>query len=88
MYPPRQSVEVTQPVKFTTTVSGVGKENFSYQWRHNGTDIDGETSNTLSIDKVTKVLGGSYECVVMNEYGDHIISGASVLSQLNNVLYF
>ena len=82
VYPPSQSVEVTQPVKFTITVSGVGKENFSYQWRHNGEDINGETSNTLTIDSVTKDDGGTYECVVKNGYGDCVTSNISELSKL------
>ena len=78
---PRQSVEVTQPIHFTTTVSGVGKENFSYQWRHNGQDINGEISATLTIDSVTKDHGGSYECVVQNEFGDCVTSNASMLGE-------
>ncbi|XP_065894736.1 uncharacterized protein [Dysidea avara] len=77
--PPSRSVEVTQPVKFTTTESGVGKENFSYQWRHNGEDINGETSNTLTIDSVTKDDGGTYECMVKNEYGDYCTSNVAKL---------
>jgi len=80
--PPSQSVEVTQPVKFTTTVSGVGKENFSYQWRHNGEDINGVTSNNLTIDSVRNNDGGTYECVVRNEYGDYVASSISELSKL------
>ena len=86
MVPPSQSVEVTQPVKFTTTVSGVGKENFSYQWRHNGEDNNGKTSNTLTIDSVTKDDGGTYECVAMNEYGDCVTSNISELSKLMYIL--
>ena len=82
MNPAIQSVEVTQPAKFTTTVSGVGKENFTYQWRHNGEDINGETSNTLTIDSVTKDDGGTYECVVKNGYGDCVTSNISELSKL------
>ena len=88
VYPPSHSVEVTQPVKFTTRVSGVGKENFSYQWRHNGEDINGETSNTLTIDSVTEIDGGTYECVVENEYGDYSTSSTYVLSKLNTDLFF
>ena len=83
--PPSQSVEVTQTVKFITKVSGIGKENFSYQWRHNGVHINGETGDTLIIDGVTKDYNGNYECVVKNEYGDSATSDASVLSQLNNI---
>ena len=77
--PPSQSVEVTDTAKFTTTVSGAGKENFSFQWRLNGVDINGETSNTLTIDSVTKDHRGNYECVVKNNYGDSATSTASVL---------
>jgi len=72
--PPSQSVVITKPVQFTTTVSGVGKESFSYQWKHNGKDIYGKTSTILNIDSVTENHGGSYECVVKNEYGDCVSS--------------
>ena len=73
-WPPSQSVDVTQPFKFTTTLSEVGKENFSYQWRYNGEDINGETSNTLTIENVTMDDSGIHECVVKNEYGDCVTS--------------
>ena len=85
MNPASQNVEIAQHVKFTTTVSGVGKENFSYQWRHNGEDINGETNNTLAIDSVIKDHLGTYECVVKNEYGDCVTSNISELSKL---MYF
>ena len=68
--PPSQSVEVTDSVKFTTTVSGLEKEKFSYQWNHNGVDINGETKETLTIDDTTKNHSGSYQCFVTNELGD------------------
>ena len=68
--PPSQSVEVTDSVKFTTTVSGLEKEKFSYQWNHNGVDINGETKETLTIDDATKNHSGSYQCFVTNEFGD------------------
>jgi len=72
---------VTDTVKFTTTVSGVGKENFTYQWRFNGEDINGEISNTLTINSVSKDDGGNYTCVIVNEFGDSSTSSASVLSE-------
>ena len=80
MYPSSQSVKVTQPVKFTTTVSGVGKENFSYQLRHNGENINGETSNTLTIDSVTRNDVGKYNCMIKNEFGDSCICYNAVLT--------
>jgi len=86
--PLNQSVEVTDTVKFTTTVSGVGKENFTYQWRFNEEDVNGEISNTLTINSVSKNDGGNYECVIMNEFGDSSTSSASVLSELNTDFFF
>ena len=86
--PLNQSVEVTDTVKFTTTVSGVGKENFTYQWRFNEEDVNGEISNTLTINSVSKNDGGNYECVIMNEFGDSSTSSASVLSELNTDFFY
>ena len=65
-----QSVEVTHNVIFTTMVTGVGSNNFTYQWRHNGTIISGETGDTLIISNVTSDAGGVYKCTIMNQYGD------------------
>ena len=70
MKPSSQSVEVTHTAMFTTTASGVGVENFMYQWRHNGTIITGETGDTLMIANVMKSDSGDYRCIVTNEYGD------------------
>ena len=84
MYSSSKSVEITQPVKLTATVSGVMKENFSYQWRHNGENVTGETSDNLTIDSVTKNDGGTYECKVWNEYGD---CATSLVSELSKLMY-
>ena len=73
-----QSVEVTHTAMFTTTVSGVGVENFMYQWRHNGTDIDDEINDTLIITDLMLSDTGNYECLVTNEYGDGEASSASL----------
>ena len=91
--PPSQSVEVTKLVKFTTTVSGVGKENFSYQWRHNGVDIDRATSNSYTITSETED-SGNYDCVVTNGYGDKANSTGAELSKsiyqilITSLLYY
>ena len=65
-----QSVEVTYNATFITMVTGVGSNNFTYQWRHNGTIINGETGDTLIIINVTLHDTGVYSCTVMNRYGD------------------
>jgi len=77
--PSSQSVEVTHTATFATIVSGVGVENFTYQWRHNGKIITGETRDTLMITNVMESDSGDYECVVTNQYGDSNISDVVVL---------
>jgi len=78
--PSSQSIEVTHTAMFTTTVSGVGVENFMYQWRHNGTIIiSEETGDTLMITNVMESDSGDYECIVTNEYGDNDRSNVVVL---------
>ena len=79
--PSSLSVEVTHTAMFTTTVSGVGVENFMYQWRHNGTIITGETRDTLMITNVMESDSGDYESIVTNEYGDCVTSNISELSK-------
>ena len=72
-----QSVEVTHNVTFTTMVTGVGS--FTYQWRHNGTNISGETGDTLMITNVMESNSGDYQCIVTNQFGDTDISNVVVL---------
>ena len=86
MTPSSQSVEVTHTAMFTTTVSGVGVENFMYQWRHNGTIITGETGDTLMITNVMESDSGDYECIVTNEYGDSDTSDVVVLMVTSELL--
>ena len=47
-----------QSAKFTTTVSGIGVENFTYQWQHNGEEMNGETGDTLDLNNITGKEGG------------------------------
>jgi len=77
--PSSQSVAQTHTAMFTTSLSGVGMENFMYQWRHNGTGIAGETEDTLVITNVMESDSGDYECIVTNEYGDRSTSNVAVL---------
>jgi len=65
---------------FNTTVSGVGVENFTYQWRHNGTIIIGEIGDTLIITNVMESDSGDYKCIVTNQYGDNDTSDVVVLT--------
>jgi len=68
--PASLTVKTSQSATFTTTVSGIGKENFTYQWQHNEEDVDGETGDTLNLNNVAVKDKGSYQCIVKNQYGD------------------
>ncbi len=66
-----QIIITVQPTPFTTvcpgasvvyTVVSSGVSNF--QWQHNGEDMPGETSSTLTINPVTDLDAGSYTCIV------------------------
>ena len=76
--PSSQSVEVTHNATFTTTVTGVGSDNFTYQWRYNETIISGETEDTLILTNLTPENAGEYNCTVLNQYGDSASSVASL----------
>ena len=78
--PSSQSVEVTHNATFTTMVTGVGSNDFTYQWRHNRTIISGETGDTLVITNVMESNSGEYECIVDNSLGDNDTSNVVVLT--------
>ena len=78
--PSSQSVEVTHNATFTTMVTGVGSNSFTYQWRHNGTIISGETGDTLVITNVTESNSGNYDCTIDNQLGDTNTSVVVVLT--------
>ena len=78
--PSSQSVEVTRDVTFVTMVTGVGSNSFTYQWRHNGTIINGETGDTLLITNVMEVNSGNYSCIVDNQFGNTDTSNVVVLT--------
>ena len=89
--PSSQSVEVTLTATFTAMVTGVGSDDFIYQWRHNGTIIIGETEDTLMITNVMESDSGEYECIVTNQFGDTDISRVvtlMVISELTIVWYY
>ena len=77
--PSSQSVEVTHNATFVTMVTGVGSNNFTYQWRHNGTIISGETGNILIIANLMSSDSGTYSSTVMNQYGDSDLSSATLV---------
>lgn len=63
---PKELITPGKSVRFTVTATGYKP---SYQWRKNGDDIPGETSDTYSIKDVTASHEGHYSCVVSNGAG-------------------
>jgi alpha-tubulin suppressor-like RCC1 family protein len=53
-------------VTFAVSAQGNG---LSYQWQFNGTNIDGATTNTLTLTNVTANQVGPYAVVVSNAFG-------------------
>jgi len=66
---PPNPVVVSTGDSVTWSGYAVGVPPLSYQWRHNGLDIAGATSNSYSIAKVGSGQQGVYEMVVSNAYG-------------------
>jgi acyl CoA:acetate/3-ketoacid CoA transferase alpha subunit len=75
--PADQTIVAGNPVSFAVTATGSGT--LTYQWRKGGTDIDGATASTYTIDAVTAGDAGSYDCVVTNGCGS-VPSNAATLT--------
>ena len=86
---PQPPVFVTQPTPATLT-SGVGQSatfqalasgsgTLTYQWRKNGTPLDGKTSPTLTLTNLQTSDAGNYTVAVTNGT-DTIISNPAVLT--------
>jgi len=65
----------TQPVAQTACLGTSASFNVvigvpsNYQWQKNGTDINGETGTTLTINNVALVDTGNYSCLFSNDFG-------------------
>jgi len=65
--PTNQTVVEGSSVEFIVTAAGDAP--LGYQWRFNGTDLSGETSDSLMLDNVQTNQAGSYQVVVANAFG-------------------
>ena len=74
--PTDQTVTAGADVSFNVIASGPTP--LSYQWRLNGTNLDGATSATLSLTSVTTGQAGSYSCRVTNVAGSATSSSATL----------
>ncbi|HEY5912439.1 MAG TPA: immunoglobulin domain-containing protein [Verrucomicrobiae bacterium] len=56
---------------------------FSYQWRHDGADLPGETNQSLTLTNLTLQQAGPYSVLVSNPYGS-IESSNALLSVVDS----
>ena len=68
------SVEVGNEAQLKCSASGYQEDMFMYQWKRNGSDINGATVKTLIILSVNYNDSGMYECTVTNHWDDMITS--------------
>lgn len=76
--PVSQTVSVGQSVSFTVTATGTAPLN--YQWRKDGTNLNGATSATYNLAGVQTNQAGSYTVVVSNAAGSVTGAPPAVLS--------
>ena len=72
--PANQTVTVGSPATFNVAASGTAP--FSFQWKKNGTNIVGATTNTFSIPVVSTNDAGNYSVVITNIAGTVTSSNA------------
>jgi hypothetical protein len=76
--PAPQSVTVGQTAQFGVSVSGGGA--VTYQWRRNGTPIDGATQATYSLVTAQSDTGASFDVVITDVNGNSTTSQAAALT--------
>jgi sulfur carrier protein ThiS len=83
-----QSQAVTQADTVTFSVVAAGTAPLSYQWRFNGTNISGASSNSYSLISAQLTNAGSYSVVVTNSVGSVTSSTANLSVAIGATLSF
>ena len=61
-------VRKKEPVEFYCSATGVGADDFIYQWFLNDLPVAGQDASTLIINAVSEDNTGAYKCFVRNQY--------------------
>lgn len=75
---PPATLDVCAGEAISLFVTATGNGPLSYQWRKDGADIAGETSNTFSISNSIASDAGDYQCVVTDDDGSTTSATTSV----------
>ncbi len=76
-HPQSQRVCAGTQVQFTVSATG---NNLTYRWRRNGQDVAGGNSATLTINPVSVLSAGNYDCVVSGVCGSPQTSNVAILT--------
>ena len=76
-----------ETINIEIKAEGPGKENFTYQWGRDNASLAsiaiGENTPSITITSATLSDGGSYYCVVKNEWGHMVESNRSIMSVIS-----
>ncbi len=75
--PATQTVCQSANVSYTVAATGGG---LTFQWRKDGTNLNGATANQLTLNNVSPTNAGSYDCVVSSSCGAPVTSNAVTLN--------
>jgi len=75
--PANKEVCTGQSVSFSVVATG---NELTYQWKKDGTNINGATQATYQISSVSSNSAGSYSCVVSGACGEDITSNSATLT--------
>ena len=74
---------LNQTEDVTFTCGAMGGPGNSFQWSHNGQDLSGETTSTLTLTNISASDDGNYTCTVSNSAG----SGSNVSMLIGIYIY-